>query len=272
MHMTLRRDCEGVVPANLLHLVPGRFDAVGDIAVVSLPDELAPFFPGIARVILSRNKRVCAVARKTGMVSGERRVARFELLAGTGTETVHRENGFSYRLDLADSFFAPRLASERKRVAGMVRAGERVLVPFAGVGPFAIPAAAAGGRVTAVENNPAAFRYLTMNAAANGVAGRITLVCGDAADPAVLPAGRYDRAIVPAPYGKDGILAAIAPAVRPGGEIHLYLFRKRHEIPALAERFAGQGLAVVSARRCGNVAPGVSRWAFDIRTGGRGGT
>lgn len=263
--MALRDDCGDTVPETLRHLIPARFDVIGTIAVLSLPDPLLPYAAALFRAITSRRRGVRALARKVSKTEGDRRVARFELLAGTGTETLHRESGFSYRLDIAKVFFNPRLASERRRVTGQVRKGEAVLVPFAGVGPFAIPAAAKGARVTAVEQDPEAFRYLVLNASASGVRGRMDLVCGDASDTSLLPHRCFDRAIVPTPYGKDMVLGLLSPAVREGGTIHFYTFKKRHEIPHVVKEYEDRGLTVLGCRRCGNVAPGVSRWVFDLR-------
>lgn len=265
--MSLRTDCGDIVPCPLLSRVPCRFDVIGDIAVLSLPDPLLPFSADIARRIMSRRKNIRSVARKVTKVDGDHRVARFELLAGSSTETRHREHGFSYRLDISATFFAPRLGTERKRVTDLVVPGERVLVPFAGVGPFAVPAAAKGGIVTAVERNQKAFRYLGENVAANGVAAAMTLVSGDAFDRSLLPEKPFDRAIIPAPYGRDAVLRILAPAVRDGGMIHFYTFRKRYEIPGLVDEYGRDGLSLQGIRRCGNVAPGVSRWAFDLRKG-----
>ena len=76
----------------------------------------------------------------------------------------------------------------------------------------------------------------------------------------------FDRAILPAPYGMDGIAALLAPLVKKDGMIHAYHFRKAHQIPDLKEWYAGKGFSVAACRKCGNVAPGVCRWAFDIRT------
>ncbi len=262
--MSLREDCGGIIPAPLLPLIPGRFDVIGGIAVLTLPDPLVPFSDALAFAVMSRRRTISTVVRKVTKVEGDCRIARFEVITGSSTETKHREYGFSYRLDLADVFFAPRLASERWRVAGQVRAGERVLVPFAGAGPFVIPAAARGGIVTAIERNPAAFRYLEENVAANGVAGRTTMIEGDAFDRTLLPPGEYDRAIIPAPYGQDAILGILAPVVRYGGMIHMYTFRKGNEIPGLIAEYQSRGLSVTAFRRCGNIAPGVSRWVFDL--------
>ena len=109
---------------------------------------------GSARAIISSHKNVRTVLNKISKVEGERRVAEFEVLAGGGTLTCHREYGYSYRLDVARVFFNPRLAGERMRVASKVLPGERAIVPFAGVGPFAIPLAAAAARVLALETAP----------------------------------------------------------------------------------------------------------------------
>ncbi len=47
--------------------------------------------------------------------------------------------------------------------------------------------------------------------------------------------------------------------------IHSYTFKKRHQIPGLLRGFEEEGYDVLTARRCGNVAPCVSRWVFDLK-------
>ena len=53
------------------------------------------------------------------------------------------------------------------------RSGERVLVPFCGVGPFVIPAAARGAEITAIEQNQEACRWLSENVLLNGVSDQV---------------------------------------------------------------------------------------------------
>ncbi|NYT01398.1 MAG: class I SAM-dependent methyltransferase family protein, partial [Methanosarcinales archaeon] len=74
----------------------------------------------------------------------------------------------------------------------------------------------------------------------------------------------FDRAIIPTPYGQDLILPAIYPLVRTGGTIYFYTFKKKFQIQGLVREFWDMGLKTVFFRRCGNVAPGVSRYAFDL--------
>lgn len=242
----------------------GYFQQIGDIAILSLPPEQRDANAELARALMLRHRKIRTVLNKVTKLEGDRRVAGFEILAGDGTETVHRENGFTYRLDLARTFFSSRMNYEHARIAAQVGPGETVLVPFAGVGPFAIPLAARGARVLAVEKNPDACRYLLENGRLNRVAGNLAVLRGDAfLLPAMLNV-EFDRAAVPTPYGRDDILEKVRPRVRCGGMIHFYTFKKKYQIPELAESYEQMGLLVQLYRRCGNVAPRVSRWAFDL--------
>ncbi len=157
---------------------------IGDIAILSLPSGIDTSLWDMADALIAQSKNIRTVLNKVTGLEGDHRVARYQILAGSGTVTVHREFGFSYALDAREVFFNPRLASERRRVAVQVSPGEEVLVPFAGVGPFVVPAAARGARVVAVEKNPAACRWLSANCRTNGVDG---LVCVHETDAAFLP-------------------------------------------------------------------------------------
>jgi tRNA G37 N-methylase Trm5 len=98
----------------------------------------------------------------------------------------------------------------------------------------------------------------------NGVEDRVEVHEIDASELPVMLSTSFDRAMIPTPYGMDGMLYRLAPLVRQGGMIHFYTFKKRHQIPGLAREFAQEGYDVVTTRRCGNVAPSVSRWVFDL--------
>jgi len=74
----------------------------------------------------------------------------------------------------------------------------------------------------------------------------------------------FDRAIVPTPYGMDSILEIVMRKVKKRGRIHFYTFKKHEQIEGLQNSYEEMGLEVELFRRCGNVAPGVSRWAFDM--------
>ncbi|WFN33972.1 class I SAM-dependent methyltransferase family protein [Methanogenium sp. S4BF] len=264
--MSLSSRCGGCLPPDMACLVPDHYDVIGDVAVVSLPDALLPYREVIGRCVAEERHSIRSVCMRTAPVAGTRRTAGYAVIYGReSTETVHREYGFTYCLDVKTAFYNPRLAFERHRVAGCVRAGERVLVPFAGVGPFVVPAAQQGARVTAIEMNPDACGYLRENVRTNGVQDAVTIFEGDAMQLLLSCREAYDRAIVPTPYGLNTALDEVIPLVRRGGIIHFYTFTVPEETDMLMAKFRGMGCVVSGMRRCGNVAPGVSRWVFDLR-------
>lgn len=279
--MNLQDELKGIVEDALLDRVPKRFDYIGDVAVISIPSELEAYRRDIAEKLVSMRGNTRAVLNKVSRLEGEHRVAGFELLLGDSTETVHRENGYAYRLDVRKVFFNPRLYWERGRVAAKVSPSENVLIPFCGVGPFVLPAAGKGARVLAIELNPDACACLRENIRLNRLDEKITVVQGDAEEffrqleagisiPESGPGGEefyrggFDRAIVPTPYGLDRALGEVAGLVKKGGSIHFYTFKAESQLPGLIEEYEKMGLEVKFYRRSGNVAPGISRWVFDL--------
>lgn len=263
--MQLRDQMKGSIPDSVLCHLPNRFDVIGDIAILHLPPELHSYRYSIASTIISRRRAIHTVLNKTTKLEGENRTAHYEILFGSGTITTHHEYCYSYRLDVKTVFFNPSLATERRRVTSLVLPGETVLVPFCGVGPFVIPAAARGADIVAIEQNSDACRWFIENCDLNGVSDRITLIYGNAFDTSLLPRRKYDRVIIPTPYGMDRCLEMFVPFVRKEGMIHFYTFKKRTQIEPLMKEFETKGFDVVTQRRCGNVAPSVSRWVFDLR-------
>ncbi|RLI09176.1 hypothetical protein DRO32_01185, partial [Candidatus Bathyarchaeota archaeon] len=127
------------LPPELLPEAPRSFDVVGDIAIVELPEALWPYRRAVGEAIMGVQKSVRLVLAKGGPVSGPFRLRELIPIAGSGpTETIHREHGCSFRLDVARVYFSPRLSYEHARVASQARPGELIVDMFAGVGPFSI--------------------------------------------------------------------------------------------------------------------------------------
>jgi tRNA (guanine37-N1)-methyltransferase len=170
-------------PADIVDFTPS-YERIGDVVVVDEDDpERAQ---ALAAAVMESAIPARAVINRASKVKGDLRVRDWEVLAvaedGTDrapTETVHREYGCEYALDLAAVYFSPRLATERHRVAEQVRAGERTLDMFAGVGPFVVPFAKRGATAVGVDLNDTAIEYLRENARRNGVADRVTAIHGD---------------------------------------------------------------------------------------------
>ncbi|MDD1708672.1 MAG: RsmD family RNA methyltransferase [Methanoregulaceae archaeon] len=263
--MSLKKYLRGVIPDDKISLLSDRYEVIGDVAIVTIPPGLEAYKEDIAVALLSQRRNIRTVLRMSGKRQGDERVADYEVLIGTGTTTEHREFGYRYRLDVARVFFNSRLATERMRVAGHIMPGERILIPFCGVGPFVVPAAARGASVVAVEKNPDAFSWLSGNLELNHVADRVSVFCDDAFRIPDLVKPGFDRVISPTPYGLDSILDLLSGMTRPGGMIHFYTFKSGTEIESLKETYRKKSLIATACHHCGFVAPGIGRYVFDLK-------
>ena len=263
--MSLKKYLGGIIPDDKILLLSDRYEVIGDVAIVTIPPGLEAYKNDIAVALLSQRRNIRTVLRMSGKREGDERVADYEVLIGTGTTTEHREFGYRYRLDVARVFFNSRLATERMRVAGQIMPGERVLIPFCGIGPFVVPAAARGASVVAVEKNPDAFSWLSGNLELNHVSDRVSAFCHDAFRIPDLVKPGFDRVISPTPYGLDSILDLLSGVTRPGGMIHFYTFKSGKEIESLKETYQQKSLIAIACHQCGFVAPGIGRYVFDLK-------
>ncbi|WP_284012450.1 class I SAM-dependent methyltransferase [Halobaculum litoreum] len=261
---------EGTVsPADLLGVEPS-YERLGDVVILDEDDpERAR---EVADAVVESDVPCETVVNRASKVAGEYRVREWDVLHGDDTETVHREYGHEFALDIAAVYFSPRLATERHRVVEQVREGERVVDMFAGVGPFAVPMAARGADVLACDVNPAAIRYLRENAARNGVTDRITAVEGDVRETTGEYDGWADRVVMNLPHSADEFLET---AVRlAGDDCVLHLYDMAHEddpfgpseraVRAAAEP-AGYAVEVVTRREVRSYAPHELNVCLDVR-------
>jgi tRNA (guanine37-N1)-methyltransferase len=262
--MRLKNLLKGRVPDTALGRFSGRFDVVGDIAIVTLPPELGAYRQVVAECILAERRNVYTVLNKVQKVRSDSRTASYEVLAGNTTVTRYREFGFQYRFDVTKVFFSSRMAYERRRVTEQVEPTEKIFIPFCGVGPYVIPAAARGGLVTAIEQNPEAYGWLRENLVLNHVAGSVSAILGDARDTAFLQGTRFDRVIIPTPYAMKDSLEIFSGFAARDGMIHFYTFGPRNEMPAMVDAISRKGFDLTYQNECGNVAPGIKRWVFDL--------
>ena len=180
---------------------------------------------------------------KAGAISGTYRVREYDFIAGEQkTQTIHKEFGCQYHVDLAKAYFSPRLSHEHERVASLVQKGETVVDLFAGVGPFSILIAKKNptAKVYAVDLNPEAVELLRVNVRVNRVENRVLPILGDARQiTSSKLKGVADRVIMNLPETAIEFVDAACQAIKPeGGIIHFYAFvRSPDSIENLKLRF-----------------------------------
>lgn len=262
--MSLHSLLQNKLPPEKLALIPRGFEVIGDIVIINIPDALDPEKYLIAEALSISSKNIKTVLRKLNKIEGAARVADFELLLGDRTTTLHRENGCVFQLDVTKTFFSGKMYYERGRIAQKANDGEDVLVLFCGVGPFLIPIKKQRNvNITGLDNNREACIFLRENIELNHIEANIVL--GDARNVINLFKTRFDRIVMPAPYGQDFFLDLAQSILKPGGHVHFYTFKKDFEIPHFRRLLEEKGWFIDFFRDCGNVAPRVKRYVFDLR-------
>jgi len=210
------------------------YDIVGDIAIIRVPEPLKQHINLIAEAIMQINKSVKTVLHQVTPVSGNLRLRKLEWIAGERkTETLHREYGCLFKVDLAKCYFSPRLSFERMRIARLVQTCEVVINMFAGVGCYSIIIAkhSEAEKVYSIDINPVAVKYIEENAKLNKIEDRVVPVKGDAK---VVIEEKFqntaDRVLMPLPEKAYEYLDYAVFALKPtGGYIHYYDFEHATE-------------------------------------------
>ncbi|XWS17214.1 hypothetical protein CRYUN_Cryun33cG0049100 [Craigia yunnanensis] len=160
--------------------VPSSFETIvkylthpRHVAHLNIHDELLPFKDMIAKVIYDKNyPRIKTVVNKVGTITNEFRVPKFEILAGeSDMVTEVKQYGATFKLDYSLVYWNSRLEHEHVRLVSLFQPGETICDMFAGIGPFAIPAAQKRCLVYANDLNPDSVHFLKINAKINKVDG-----------------------------------------------------------------------------------------------------
>lgn len=220
---------EDKLPPYLLASLPRALDIVGDIAIVEIPPELDAQKYVIGEAVLKTHKNLRTVLAKAGAISGTYRLREYSIIAGEPkTETVHKEYGCQYYVDVAKAYFSPRLSYEHKRVASIVKESETVVDLFAGVGPFStlIAKTCENVKVYAIDVNPHAVELLEKNIRLNRVEAKVCPILGDAKQIVEQRlSGVADRVVMNLPERALEFVDAACEALKPtGGIVHFYGF------------------------------------------------
>lgn len=258
-------------------LLPSAFDVIGHVLIVKIPDELRAFEADIARALLETTPSVRTIAHDEG-VKGELRLRALRFLAGDPSMTTeHVEHGVRIRVDPATSYFSPRLATERRRVAALVKPGERVVDLMAGVAPFALVIAkhARPARVDAVDLNETAIAFARENAKLNKLDDVVHPHHADARAWAAAHPGVADRVVTNLPHSAHAFTEEALRVLKPEGAWHYHSIQPedalgRH-LAEIASRAAdvGRTLEVTATRVVRAYSPRERHFAVDFAVGPR---
>ncbi|MEK6818694.1 MAG: class I SAM-dependent methyltransferase family protein [Nanoarchaeota archaeon] len=251
------------------------FDILGNIAIVMFKrGAKAGEKKRFALEILKENVNVRTVLEKTDKFKGRLRTLKTKHILGEKTkEALYKENGCLFRFNVESCYFSPRLSSERKEVASMVKNGENVLVMFGGVAPFAIVIAknSKTSKVTSVELGRECSKYAIENVRRNKLLDRVKITQGDVRKKVHLLGEKFDRIVMARPNLKDSFLDVAFPHIKRGGIIHYYGFYPESEKESLRKlieteaKKARKKTKILKVKKAGDIAPYKFRYRVDFK-------
>lgn len=171
------------ISPKMLKFIPKSYDIIGNIAILEFDlidrsniEEISHFKKAVAEAVISINKAVKTVYEKKSEIKDIYRLRELNLISGIDIhETIYKENNCTFKLNVKNVYFTPRLVYERKRITSSdIKINENIFDLFAGVGTFSIQLAKIHNvKVFSFDINPHAYNYLKENIKLNKLEGLI---------------------------------------------------------------------------------------------------
>lgn len=217
---------------------------------------------------LSRRHNVKTIM-KINHIRGTKREPVYKILYGGETETVNKENGCLFKLDLAKVMWSKGNNNERLRIARLVEDDETVLDMFAGIGYFSIPIGvhANAREVISIEINPNSYHFLCENIRLNKL-DNVTPILGDCK--VETPKYRADRIIMGYVKTTHHYLKAAIGSLNEGGVLHYHetvpeKLMNTRPIERIMSEADGREVELLKVNKIKKYAPGVEHVVIDAR-------
>ncbi|MFQ5800895.1 MAG: class I SAM-dependent methyltransferase family protein [Candidatus Hydrothermarchaeales archaeon] len=262
--------------AGLKKALKGRVDLklngweiLGDIMVVELGNGYTEDEKRLIgeKIIELHPKATTVINRKS--IEDELRQPQAEVLAGTRTETIYKEEERLFKLDPTKVMFSFGNKEERKRMGTISSKDEIIVDMFACVGQFTIPIAkySRPKKVYAVEKNPVAFEYLKENIRLNKL-DNVEAVLGDCRD--VCPKGVADRVVMGYLFETEKFLKTAIEALGKRGIIHYHFVCDAYKLEGEKKRIIetikenAKNAKISKTVKVKSYAPKMYHWVLDI--------
>ncbi|MFH0830275.1 MAG: class I SAM-dependent methyltransferase family protein [Candidatus Aenigmatarchaeota archaeon] len=254
-----------------LAALPRGYNGVGEIMILRLKPELMVARKQIGAAALKVLPHFRTVALEKG-ISGTTRKPRMEVLAGKSSlETIHREHGCVFKMDLNKVMWSGGNKGERGRLAGMIKPNEKIVDMFAGIGYWTLPVAKKAKQVTAIDVNPTALAFLKENLKLNRLSHKVTVLRGDCRNLSDDLAGTADRVI--SGWLDDSLVffPSALKIAKKGATIHYHEALPLDQVEARTEELKdvasayGRTLKVLDIQHVKSMSPGKQHLVFDLK-------
>lgn len=202
-------------------------------------------------------------------IQGTKREPVYKILYGSETETIHKENGCLFKLDLADVMWSKGNNNERLRIAKLVEDNETVIDMFAGIGYFSIPIGVHSNakEVISIEINPNSYRFLCDNVKLNKL-DNITPILGDCM--VETPKFKADRIVMGYVKTTHHYLKVAIGSLNEGGILHYHetvpeKLMNTRPIERIIAQAGDRDVELLRINKIKKYAPGVEHVVIDAR-------
>ena len=218
--------------------------------------------------VLSKKHNVKTIM-KIDHIQGTKREPVYNILYGSETETIHKENGCLFKLDLSKVMWSKGNNNERLRIAKLVEEGEVVLDMFAGIGYFSIPIGVHSNakHVYSIEINPNSYFYLCENIKLNKL-DNITPILGDC----MVHAPKYnaDRIVMGYVKTTHHYLNAAINSLNEGGILHYHetvpeKLMDTRPLERIISQAGNREVELLKLNKIKKYAPGVEHVVLDVK-------
>jgi tRNA (guanine37-N1)-methyltransferase len=277
MGSMLKEALKDILSKEEIEKAYSSFDIIGDIVIIKIPDELGRKKETIAKTLINKIKPVNTVFQQISAVEGEYRTRKLCFLAGINkTNTEYREHGCLFKVDVLNTYFSPRLSTERLRISQIINQKEKIINMFAGVGTYSIILAKKNPDciVYSIDSNPAAHNLSVINSKLNNVQDRVFPILGNAR--IIIEKdlkGKATRVLMPLPeQASQFIDSAIMALENNKGIIHYFAHIKaNNKCDALEkgkvnchDNFKFYQYKIISGRVVREVGPRIYQTVFDL--------
>ena len=215
------------------------------------------------------NKHNVKTIMKINHIQGTKREPVYKILYGSETETINKENGCLFKLDLSKVMWSKGNNNERLRIAKLVEDGETVIDMFAGIGYFSVPIGvhSKAKQIYAIEINPNSYHYLCENIKLNRL-HNVTAILGDCM--VETPKLKADRIVMGYVKTTHHYLKVAIDSLNKGGIIHYHetvpekLMNSR-PVERIISQAGNRDVEVLKINKIKKYAPGVEHVVIDAR-------
>jgi tRNA (guanine37-N1)-methyltransferase len=252
-------------------------DIIGNIAILKFPRQTLWITKKLkAMKFLKENKTVTTVLEKTEGFSGTLRTLKTKHLAGIKTKnTTYKENGCTFKFNVDETYFSPRLSNERKiiadQVARLAKKNSKILIMFAGISPYPITIAKKLKQqkkqfhIYSNELNKEANKEAKKIIALNKLQKEITLIDGNAKNLPKKLKDKFDIILMPRPNLKSTFLETALKLSKSGTIIFYHGFGTKESVLKEIKKDTGNKITKIKIRKAGDIGPYIYRWQAEFK-------